>query len=329
MAKLGIKSAIVLALMLTVVHQPQAAQHHLLVIAGIGGEKEYRSLFSEMAMSIYKSAKIVGIEEQNIIMLSAEPLPSPTQKYRESSKDNINDALKEISVRSQTDDRVFVILIGHGNARGSGSVFNIPGPDISAEEFAVALNAFDGQTLVIVNAASASGPFVKELSSENRIIITATASGREYNATIFGQYFLTAFSESAADRDKDERISLLEAFDYARREVRRKYDGDKRLLTEHALLDDNGDGVGSIEPGENKKDGTIAKNIYLQQPSVVVAAAGGALAKLLQRKQELEDLIFELKTQRESIDRVDYYNKLEALLIELALIAREIREHGG
>ena len=86
MAKLGIKSGILLALMLVVVQQPQAAQHHLLVIAGIGGEDEYRSLFSEMSMSIYRSAKIVGIEEENIILLSAQPLPNPTQVYRESTK---------------------------------------------------------------------------------------------------------------------------------------------------------------------------------------------------------------------------------------------------
>ena len=144
-----------------------------------------------------------------------------------------------------------------------------------------------------------------------------------------GKAMAMKFAESGADRDKDERISMLEAFDYARREVRRKYDEDKRLLTEHALLDDNGDNLGSLEPGMSKKDGAVAKNVYLQQPSLMTAKAGSVLASLLLRKQQMEDSIANLKSQRDSMDRIDYYNKLEVLFIELALIAREIRGQGG
>lgn len=318
-----------LGIFLLVAQRAEAVQHYLLIVSGIGGDQEYRKQFSEISVSIYKSARNVGLEKDNIIVLSAEPILGETHEYRNSNKQNIKKALIEIGAKTQTNDRVFVVLIGHGNPRGDSAVFNVPGPDITAEELAEALKAFESQVLIIVNTASASGPFIKSLSSRNRVVITATSSGREYNAAIFGELFVSAFAESGADRDKDERISMLEAFDYARREVRRRYDNDKRLLTEHALLDDNGDGVGSLDPGEDKTDGALAKNIYLQQPSLVAAGAASELAKLLQRKQQIEQSISEIKKQRGILNGVEYYNQLEVLLISLALISRKIRAQGG
>ena len=239
----------------------------------------------------------------------------------------------EINARAQPDDRIFVVLIGHGNSRGDSAVFNLPGPDISAGELAEALEVFEDQALTIINTASASGPFIKALTRDNRIIITATSSGREYNAPIFGELFISAFAKPGADRDKDERISMLEAFDYARREVRRSYDSDKRLLTEHALLDDNGDGVGSLDPdvdyAEDRSDGALANRIYLQQPGAGAAGASSELTELSKRKQDIEQSIGELKKQRASMSRDSYYIRLEVLLIDLALLSKEIRAQGG
>jgi hypothetical protein len=303
----------------------QAAQHHLLIISGIGGVDAYRELFAARAARMYESAIAAGIDDSNITLLSETALPDTSRPHRVSDKTTILQALGEIGARTQVDDRVFVILIGHGNPRGDSAAFNLPGPDISAMELAAALSGLENQLLVIVNTASASGPFINALSGDRRIVITATSSGREYYATLFGDHFVAAFAEDGADMDKDERISMLEAFVFARRETRRAYDNEKQLSTEHALLDDNGDGEGSRDPGEFAADGALANRVYLQQPPSLELGASAQLVEMMQRKQNLEQAISDLKRQRESLIRVDYYTRLEQLLVDLALLSREIR----
>jgi len=307
----------------------QAAQHHLLIIGGIGGIDDYSELFADRSTRLYESAIKAGIDKNNIILLSETPMPDSPARHRISNKPTILQALREIGARAQVDDRVFVVLIGHGNPRGDDAAFNLPGPDISATELAAALDGLANQLVVIVNTASASGPFIKALSAENRIVITATSSGREYHATMFGDYFVAAFADSGADTDKDERVSMLEAFAFARRETRRAFDNEKQLLTEHALLDDNGDGEGSLAPGEFEPDGALANRVYLQQPPSLALGASAQLIEMMQRKQNLEQSISELKRQRASLPQLDYYARLEGLLVDLALLSREIRAQGG
>jgi hypothetical protein len=303
----------------------QAAQNHLLIVGGIGGIEAYSEQFASGALRLYQSALTAGIAPHNIVVLSATPLPQAAPPRRNADKATLLQALREIGVRAQADDRVFVVLLGHGNPRGDGAMFNLSGPDISAAELAAALDGLATQLVVIVNTASASGPFVKALSADRRVVISATSSGREYHATLFGEFFVNAFATPGADTDKDERISMLEAFNFARREVQRAFDSDKRLPTEHALLDDNGDGEGSLEPGEFEPDGALANRVYLQQPPTQALGASAQLVEMTQRKQALEQSIGELKRQRESLPRGDYYDRLEGLLVELALLSREIR----
>ena len=305
-----------------------AAQHHLLIISGIGGTDSYRELFEDRSLRLYESALKAKVDIKNIIMLSAEPVPDSSIPHRTSNKAMILQVLREIGLRAQVNDLVFIILIGHGNPRGDSAAFNLPGPDVTASELAAALEGLKNQLVVIVNTASASGPFIKALSGDNRVVITATSSAREYQATLFGDYFIAAFNEAGADIDKDERVSILEAFEFARRETRRAFDNEKQLLTEHALLDDNGDGEGSLEPGEFETDGALAYRVYLQQPPSLALGAPAPLVELMQRKQELEQSISELKRMRENMQRDDYYYRLEELLVDLALLSREIRAQG-
>jgi len=329
MAGTGMKINAILLLWLCATPLVQAAQNHLLIISGIGGIDAYRELFADRSASMYESAIKAGIDASNITLLSETTLPDTSPPQRISDKPTILQALREIGARAQADDRVFVILIGHGNPRGDGAVLNLPGPDISATELAAALTGLENQLVVIVNTASASGPFIKALSGDKRVVITATSSGREYYATLFGDYFVAAFAEAGADTDKDERVSMLEAFAFARRETRRAYDNEKQLSTEHALLDDNGDGEGSPDPGEFEADGALANRVYLQQSPSLALGASRQLVEMTQRKQALEQSITELKRQRENLPRVDYYARLEGLLVDLALLSREIRAQGG
>ena len=323
------KRVLIVSLLLLPALPAQGLQHHLLIISGIGGIDSYRQQFARATTSLERSALEAGIDQRNIIVLAAEPSPDPGASQRLADKAAISQALAEISRKAGADDRIFVVLIGHGNPRGDSAVFNLPGPDISAAELSAALAVLEDRLTIIINTASASGPFIKSLSRDNRVVITATSSGREYQATVFGDYLVAAFAAEGADRDKDERISLLEAFDYARSEVKRSFTGEKRLLTEHALLDDNGDGTGSLDPGEFQADGALANRIYLQQPPSQASGASSELIAMLESKQDLEQSISALKRQRDSITPENYYAELERLLVELALLTRKIRARGG
>ncbi len=109
--------------------------------------------------------------------------------------------------------------------------------------------------------------------------------------------------------------------------MERAYDRDQKLLTEHAVLDDNGDGKGSAEPGMDAEDGRLAATLMLTGSSRAPAASSDPeLAGFYQKKAELEQAIAELRRKKESLGKEEYEDRLEELLIELALANRAIRE---
>jgi hypothetical protein len=193
------------------------------------------------------------------------------------------------------------------------------------------LDRFTAQPVVLVNTTSASGDFIKDLSGPRRTIITATKSPFERNETVFGQFFVEAFVRDVADIDKDERVSMLEAFNYAAHEVRRAYESQDRLLTEHAQLDDNGDGEGSGEPDPTTGDGALAQTFVLQGTAATVKAASAdtVLATLQRQQRELQQAIANLRARKAEMEPAAYDAELERLLLELARVAQEIRERGG
>ena len=117
------------------------------------------------------------------------------------------------------DDVVFVFLIGHGTFDGKVAKFNLPGPDMTPEDFEPLLKKLKSQHVVLVNTSSASGPFVEALAAPGRTIVAATRNGAERFATLFGGYFVDALAGTEADTDKNGRSSVLEAFNFAKREV--------------------------------------------------------------------------------------------------------------
>ncbi len=159
----------------------------------------------------------------------------------------------------------WLVLIGHGTFDGKTARFNLRGPDVSAGELAEWLKPFE-RPLAIINCASASGPFINSLSGPNRVIVTATKSGFEHNFARFGDYLSQAMADPKADLDKDKQTSLLEAFLLASAGAREFYASESRLATEHALLDDNGDALGTaadwfkgIRAVKSARDGAVRR----------------------------------------------------------------------
>lgn len=310
-----------------------APSTHLIVVGGLGGQPEYTDLFFTQTRSLVDAAvERWGVPAENIIWLAEDPDRAPEQIAGRSTRAELEAAILATAGRAGPNDGVMIVLVGHGTGQGDESRINLPGPDLGGGELDAALGAFTTQTVAIVNTASASGGFVAELSGDRRIVVTATRSAREKERTYFASYFVDAFLDDGADTDKDERVSLLEAFQFASNEVARRYERDNQLLTEHALLDDNGDSEGSSDPGVTQSDGSLAGRFYLVSAERVVverAADDPELAALLVEKTRLETAIAELRALKDTMDPAVYDAELETLVLELAAANRSIRNKGG
>ena len=306
---------------------PAAAQTvHVAVIVGLAGDPEHGELFNKWAASLVEAATgRFGIPRERVVHLAAETPkegPAPTGK---STRDAIAQAFAGIAKQVSKDDVVFVMLIGHGTFDGRTAKFNLPGPDMGPADFAPLLSRIPAK-VVFVNAASASGPFVSELSGPGRTIVTATRSGAERFATLFGGYFVDALVGDEADADKNRRISILEAFDHTRREVATAYERAGIMVTEHSLLDDSGDKEGTMEPSVTGKDGRIASVLSLGSATAGdPLPADPKLRALYEERRELERRVDGLKLLKESMEPAKYASELERLLTELAMKTREIR----
>lgn len=324
----------ILALAALLVPAPLLGQTVLVVITGIGGEDRYAERFHTWAATLMDAATDrYGLPDSNVVYLAADPELDPTRTTARSTKENIQATLSRLAATTPAGDLVFIVVIGHGSYRNGVSKINLPGPDMTATEFAVLIDAFGDRPIVFANLSSASGEFVKTLSAPNRTIITATKSGMERNQSVFGQFFVAAFVGDEADADNDQRLSVLEVFSYARSEVARAYDEDQKLLSEHAVLDDNGDGAGSAEPGPDAEDGSLAATFFLTGATTTTIAGAASddpgLARLYAEKGGLERAIAELRRRKASLEKDEYEDRLEELLVDLALTNRAIRDREG
>jgi hypothetical protein len=241
-----------------------------------------------------------------------------------STRENVQKRLGELRRRMTKDDQLLVLLVGHGTSLdGDEAKFNLVGPDLSASEWADLLKPIPGR-LVFVNTTSASFPFLRKLAGRNRVVLTATDAAAQQFETVFPEYFVKAFDDPAADLDKNNRVSVWEAFTYASAGVRQWFEQKGQLPTERPLLDDTGAGIGreAQNPGT---DGAVARVTYIEPDAVLLLPSDTALAVLVKRRAALETQLEELKARKESTPPDQYEAELEKLLVEIARLSQQIR----
>ena len=295
----------------------------LLIVVGLSGDPEHGKTFQKWGSTLAEASGRLGVPPERLVYLVDQPGPDIKGVTGAPTREELTRAFDKFAKEAGPDDLVFVMLIGHGSFNGGTAKFNLPGPDLSGAEFNAMLQKLPTKQLVFVNASASSGPFVEALSAPGRTIITATRNGAEQYATLFGGYFVDALTSDAADADKNKRVSVLEAFNFAKAEVARAYEKQGLLSTEHALLDDNGDGVGHEEAKEG--DGAIAKTTYLDSKTVEQAGADAALARLLEERQRIEQEIEKLKSRKDQMKLEEYEDQLEKLLVDLAKVSQDIK----
>ena len=308
-------SVAVLVALCCLVPVVSSAQTRLVVVSGLSGEPKYRESFHAWSASLVDAARSrYGLADSTIIWLAEDPARAPGRIAGGSTKENIERTIAGLATRMRPAEQLVVVLIGHGGSQGDVARLSLPGPDLNATDLARILGTHGRRRMAIVVAASASGDFVRALSAPGRVVITATKSGFERNESLFGEHFVAALAGEGADADKDGRVSLLEAFTYATREVRRVYEQENRLLTEHALLDDNG----------------LARSFFLTGGAAAAGVPSDPRAAALQKeKADLESKIEALKARKASMDATAYESELERLLVGLAATTRALRALEG
>jgi len=316
--------ALALALLLLCVPAlAQAQETHLAVVVGLAGEPEHAELFQRWAGTLVDAAGKLGVTD--VIYLAEKPEVDAKRVTGKSTKDEVVKAFDKLAAAGE-DDVVFIVLIGHGSFDGKVAKFNLPGPDLTPADFEPLLKKMKSRHVVFVNTASASGPFIEALAGSGRTIVTATRTGAERFATLFGGYFVDALAGMDADSDKNRRISVLEAFTYATREVATAYQREGIMSTEHALLNDSG-GEGIPNPTADGKQGKVAAVLALG--SITASdplPADPKLRALYLERRDLERRIEALKLLKGSMPAERYAGELEKLATDLALKTRQIRD---
>ena len=288
------------------------------IINGAGGEPEYAKQFEQWSKELGSVlSERFGFDNKQIRVLTE----------KQATAEEVKRTFASLKLQLDANNLLFVFLIGHGSFDGKESKFNLIGPDLPASEYNVLLSALPTRRIVVFNMASASGEFIKSLAAKGRIVVTATRNGQETNATRFTGFLIAALNAADGDTDQDGHTSVLEAFVYATRLTDDFYKRAGRLASEHAMIDDNGDGVGheKVEAGE----GLLARATYLDSLSVDEAATTAATGKLLKERTRLEGEIEQLIARKQNMPEGEYEANLERLFIELAKVNRSIKQAGS
>ncbi len=295
----------------------EAGATHLVVIAGVSGEARIGTEWHGMAMALATAAtQRFGIPAGRVVVLEQDSTRDAGRVQGRSSKATIERVLGGIARTLTVADRLVVIVMAHGSSLSGETRVNLPGPDMTPADFARVLAPATASMIAFVQTGSASGEFAASLAGPRRIVITATKSAREQNETLFPGPFVRALTTDAGDTDKDGRVSLLEAFTYAQREVEQVFTKGNLLATEHPQLSDGA-------------DGGRARTFHLASTAGMAAAASPATAGALTARAEVQARIDALRARRSTLSEDAYLQALEPLIVELAERTRALRGAPG
>ena len=291
----GLGTAAILALAIAA---PAHAATYALIVSGLGGEPSYEQRFREQAATMTTAAQKLTGDGALVTTLSGEKF----------NRDALRREMRTLAGKVKPEDQVIVVFIGHGTFDGEEYRFNLPGPDPTGTELAQMLDQIPARDQLVINATSSSGAIVDKWKRPRRVVITATKSGGERTATRFAQYWAQAVSSQEADVNKDEIVTAAEAFDFASRKVADAFKSDQSLATEHARLE-----------GENAQRFAVARF-----GAATTVSDDPELLALYARRVDLERDLNTVKDSKEQLVETKYYDDLEAVLVKIARLQRDI-----
>ncbi|MEM7500923.1 MAG: hypothetical protein AAF417_02715 [Pseudomonadota bacterium] len=287
-----------LAAALMLLCPPAHGASTIVLIEGLGGNERYEQEFS---------AQIEAIAE---VVVSLAPVPAVMTFRAGATRDTILEYFATLEETMSADDQLTVYLIGHGSYDDHEYKFNIAGPDLTDADILEALQGAPTERQVLINTSSASGAGTELWQDDERIVVTATRSGAERHATRFGMRFIAALGNESADLDKNNIITVQEAFDFADRAVRDFFEAEGRLATEHAVLTGSAERAGRIS--------------LARLGATRTTIADTELSRLNEQRDEINGSIERLRSSRGTIDDAQYQDRLLSIMLELAEVEEAI-----
>ncbi len=285
----------------SIIIQPVHATTTGVIVSGIGGNVEYENAFELQGQTILDGLKTLNPDDDAFSLLTG-----PTV-----SRDAVMSA---IQLQADKQQQTFIlVLLGHGAIDGRNWRFNIPGDDLSDEDLVAAMAGVDVPDQLVVVATSASGALLDTLSQPGRVVVTATKSGGELNASRFGEYFAEAIGSDVADVDRNEILTIGEAWRYANEQVVNYYEDQNLLASEHARIKVN-------DQADLAVSRLGALRLAIDNPEV---------AMLLEQRLELEKQFNTLRDQKASLGFDEFYEKLEPILLDIATLQQQIDDATG
>jgi len=289
------------------------ADSSALIVRGVAGSPEHETKFDKWTEGTQKAlVEKFGFSSDRVIVLSD----------KKSAQAEIQKAFATLKQQLKPADTFFLFFIGHGSGEDGVYKFNISGPDYTADDYSKLLSTLPVGRIVIVLGTPASGAAIEKFAGKNRVVITATRSGQEGNDIVFYDYFLEALDSPAADEDKDQKISVWEAFKYAVAGTERFYKEEGRLATEHPQISDNG----TEKTGVTSKEIPLVARATSFQVDRPIVSGDPKLQALLNQRREIEQKIEDLRINKNVIPETEYDKQMESLLVQLALKNQEIRQ---
>ncbi len=303
--------------------EENADRASVIIAVSAGGEEQYADTFAKWAANWQRACDAANAKAVTVGLGKNAGDAKPAASDRERLKAALDAEPHDGA------DELWLVLLGHGTADAKDAKFNLRGDDVSVSEIAAWLKPFQ-RPVIVVCAFSSSGAWLKPLAAPGRVIVAATKSGSENNYSRFGGYLSQAIADPAADIDKDGETSLLEAWLTAARKTAEFYKDEGRIATEHSLLDDNGDGLGTppdwfsgVRLAKKGKDGATPDGQRGAQIHLVRSAAERALtAEQRAQRDALERELSALRGRKAEMKEDDYLRELEALLLKIARIYR-------
>ena len=273
------------------------AEMHVVIVEGLGGNDLYADQFAKQVEAIAAASATVADAADIRIFRAADV-----------SRDAVIAHLDALAGTVDANDQVALYLVGHGSYDDHEYKFNIAGPDLTDADLGAAMDKLSAGNQLLVNTSSASGAVADSLAGDRRLLVLATRSGVERHATRFGNYFATALNDPSADLDKNQVVSVIEAFQYAERQVDDYFERNDTLATEHARLE-----------GERGDRFAIAR---LTERRAVVGDA--ELERLAEARDALNAEIDALRLERDSMPAEEYRAELLQKMLELAATEDDI-----
>lgn len=245
--------------------QKEEEKTYALIVSGIIKDPK-ESLAKDEAVK--KLAKFLlndaGVKSERLrVLVGSDSLAS--KGLETSTGENLKETITRFAAAVRPADRFIFYYLGQANTVADKLRLNLPGADITHEQLAEWINQIEASSTLIVMDCPGAETAVKAVCGPGRIVICSCTAEQHYSAQ-FSEYFVPALAENKSDSDADGRVSLLESFTSASKQIEDWYRQRDLLKTETALLEDNGDCIASRQPWryeQNKTDGLAAATFFL------------------------------------------------------------------